>query len=66
MAAIRNVSKGRTTFIITHHLSTLLASDKIVYLSGGRIVETGTRDELLSRGGAFARAAAQGDLGFKL
>ncbi len=66
MAAIRNVSRGRTTFIITHHLSTLLASDKIVYLSGGRIVETGTRDELLARGGVFARAVDRGELGFKL
>lgn len=66
MAAIRNVSQGRTTFIITHHLSTLLASDKIVYLAGGQIVETGTRDELLARGGVFARAVERGELGFKL
>lgn len=66
MAAIRNVSRGRTTFIITHHLSTLLASDKIVYLAGGQIIETGSRDELLARGGVFARAVERGELGFKL
>ncbi len=66
IAAIRNVSRGRTTFIITHHLSTLLASDKIVYLAGGQIVETGSRDELLARGGVFARAVDRGELGFKL
>lgn len=56
MAAIRNASVGRTTFIITHRLSTLMASDKIIYLSQGHIVETGTQAELLKRDGAYARA----------
>jgi subfamily B ATP-binding cassette protein MsbA len=65
MAAIRNVSKGRTTFIITHNLSTLLASDKVVYLDAGRITETGTCTELLAKGGAFARAVDRGELAFR-
>lgn len=63
MDAIRNVSRGRTTFIITHHLSTLWASDKVVYLSKGRMLETGTHAELLARGGLYARAVERGELG---
>lgn len=66
MAAIRNVSAGRTTFIITHQLSALLASDSIIYLSGGRVMETGTHTDLMSRGGAYARAVEKGELGLKV
>jgi ATP-binding cassette, subfamily B, bacterial MsbA len=62
MAAIRNVSIGRTTFIITHRLSTLMASDKVVYLSGGRVLETGTHQQLLRQGGLYARAVERGEL----
>ncbi len=63
MDAIRNVSRGRATFIITHHLSTLSASDKVIYLSHGRMLESGTHAELLARGGLFARAVERGELG---
>jgi len=66
MAAIRNVSIGRTTFIITHRLSTLMASDKVIYLSSGRVLETGTHEQLLRQGGLYSRAMERGELSMKI
>ncbi|MDR3591533.1 MAG: ABC transporter ATP-binding protein [Negativicutes bacterium] len=66
MAAIRNVSIGRTTFIITHRLPTLMASDKVVYLSGGRVLETGTHEQLRRQGGLYARAIERGELSLRV
>ncbi|HMM20247.1 MAG TPA: ABC transporter ATP-binding protein [Selenomonadales bacterium] len=65
MQAIRNASAGRTTFLITHNLALLFSSDKIVYLSHGQVLEAGTHDELMRRGGPYARAVEQGELGMK-
>ena len=53
-AALDQLSEGRTTIAIAHRLSTVQDSDQIVVLDGGRIIERGTHDELLSLGGRYA------------
>ncbi|MBI5487525.1 MAG: ABC transporter ATP-binding protein [Deltaproteobacteria bacterium] len=52
-AALDRAAQGRTTLIIAHRLSSVRRADRIAVLDGGRIVETGTFDELLARGGPF-------------
>lgn len=52
--ALTELTKGRTTFIIAHRLSTLHDVDRILVIDGGRLVEDGRHDELLSRGGVYA------------
>ena len=55
--AFETLSKGRTTIVIAHRLSTVLKADRILVMDGGRIVDHGTHAELLSRGGLYARLA---------
>jgi ATP-binding cassette, subfamily B, bacterial len=52
--AMNELTKGRTTVIIAHRLSTLHDADRILVMDKGRLVEEGRHDELLSRGGLYA------------
>ncbi len=51
--ALRNLMKGRTTFVVAHRLSTIRHADRIVVLSNGQIAEAGKHDELLTRCGEY-------------
>jgi ATP-binding cassette subfamily B protein len=55
--ALDEVMRGRTTFVIAHRLATIRNADRILVFEGGRIVETGTFDELVAKGGRFAELA---------
>jgi ATP-binding cassette subfamily B protein len=59
--ALDELAEGRTTIAIAHRLSTVRDADEIVVLDGGRIVERGTHDQLLSAGGLYSRLVAGGD-----
>ncbi|MGP4842616.1 lipid A export permease/ATP-binding protein MsbA [Marinobacter sp. 1Y8] len=54
-SALDVVMKGRTTLVIAHRLSTVEKADRILVMDGGRIVESGTHQELLDIGGVYAQ-----------
>jgi len=54
LKGLKQVRSGRTTFLVSHRVSTVKDADLIVVLRDGRIVERGTHDELVSRGGFYA------------
>ncbi len=58
--AVLKLVAGRTVLIVAHRLSTIRAADRIVVLEGGRVVESGTYEELANAGGAFTRLCAVG------
>ena len=56
-AALTEVMQGRTTFVIAHRLATIRNADRILVFQGGRIIESGSFDELVRLGGHFAELA---------
>ncbi len=53
--ALANLMRNRTTFVIAHRLSTIMHADRIVVLEEGRVVESGTHNELLGRSGLYRK-----------
>ena len=56
-AALDEVMKDRTTFVIAHRLATIRNATRIIVFRDGRVIEAGSFDELVARDGAFAELA---------
>ncbi|MGH8931876.1 MAG: ATP-binding cassette domain-containing protein [Egibacteraceae bacterium] len=56
--AMAQARRGRTSLVIAHRVSTIRAANRVVVLTGGRVAQIGTHEELIARGGAYVELLA--------
>ncbi len=56
--SLQRLMEGRTTIVVAHRLSTIRRADEILFVQGGRIIERGNHDELITLGGEYAKFCA--------